>query len=207
MLQEPPSVRLRESLRVFPVLFQGPASPIRESVRPFRGVARASKFSFARVLERCSTPFGAIQTFTAPAFRSLKAALPPRLRFHKNAKRFCQALEMLCRRRNTVKIGILAVFGPKPWTPPRRAENGPPALFDHQPNGRVWDARPESRFPGFSAFVDGHTCIYIYIYTMLGHDRARPVLVTVLHMLEHSTSNIITYGRDHCRPRPLLSTV
>ena len=31
---------------------------------------------------------------------------------------------MLARRRNTVKIGILAVFGPKPWTPPRRAENG-----------------------------------------------------------------------------------
>ena len=56
---------------------------------------------------------------------------------------------MLGRRRNTVKIGIFAVFGPKPWDPPRRAENGPAASFDDQPNGRVWDARPESDFAGF----------------------------------------------------------
>ena len=55
--------------------------------------------------------------------------------------------------RNTVKIGILAVFGPKPWTPPpRRAENGPPASFDDQPNGPVRDARPEPGFSGFLAF-------------------------------------------------------
>ena len=124
-------------------------------MRPFRGVARASKLSFEGVLERLCTPFRALKTFTAPALRGLKAALPPRLRFRKIAKRFCQALEMLGRRRNTVKIGVLAVFGPKPWPPPRRAENGPPASFDDQPNGRVWDARPGSRFSGVSAFVDG----------------------------------------------------
>ena len=47
-------VRLRESWQVFPVLFQGPASPIRESVRPFRGIARASKFLLEGVSEAFS---------------------------------------------------------------------------------------------------------------------------------------------------------
>ena len=64
MWKEPLSVRLRESFRVFPVLFQGPACPIRESVRPFRGVARASKFLFEGVFERLCTPIGALQTCT-----------------------------------------------------------------------------------------------------------------------------------------------
>ena len=69
---------------------------------------------------------------------------------------------MLGRRRNTVKIGILAVFGPKPWTPPpRRAENGPPALFDDQPNGPVWDARPEPGFPRFRPLSDVDSITYV----------------------------------------------
>ena len=123
-----------------------------ESARPFRGAATAVLLSLEGVLERFSTSVSAIGTLTAPVFRILKAALPPRLTFPKNAKRFCQALEMLARRRNTVKIGISAVLGPKPWDPPRRAENGPPALFDEQPNGRVWDTRPEPDFPGFRLF-------------------------------------------------------
>ena len=125
------------------------SSRFRESLTPFRSAVRGSFSSFARVVEGFSIPVRAIETFTAPAFRAQKVPLSPRLGFQKNAKRCCQALEMLGRRRNTVKIGVLAVFGPKPWTPPRRAENGPPASFDDQPNGRVWDARPGSRFPAF----------------------------------------------------------
>ena len=122
-------------------------------MRTFRGFVTGTDSPFEGVLQRISTPIRAIETFAAPVLRILKAALPPRLTFQKNAKRFCQALEMLARRRNTVKIGVLAVFGPKPWDPPRRAENGPPASFDDQPNGRVWDARPESGFPGFPALL------------------------------------------------------
>ena len=52
---------------------------------------------------------------------------------------------MLGRQRNTAKTGIFAVFGPKPWTPTRRPENGPAASFDDQPNGRVSDTRPDFR--------------------------------------------------------------
>ena len=132
----PVRCRLRESLKIVPFCFQGPARLIREatrffralrrplrsrfwdSTRPLRGIVTAVLFSLARVLERFFTPVTAIETLTAPAFRGLKPALPPRLRFRENAKRFCHALEMLGRQRNTVKIGILAVFGPKPWTRP-----------------------------------------------------------------------------------------
>ena len=150
MFEEPLSVRLRESLRVFPVRFQGPASPIRESVRPFRGVATAVVFPFEGVLEGHCALCRALETFTAPALRGLKAALPPRLRFRKNAKRFCQALEMLGRRRNTVKIGILAVFGPKPWTPPTPGRKRAPGLIRR----RVERARfGRAAGPGFSRFL------------------------------------------------------
>ena len=71
------------------------------------------------------------------------------MQFRENAKRFRWALEMLGRQRNTAKTGIFAVFGPKPWTPTRRPENGPAASFDDQPNGRVSDTRPDSDFRFF----------------------------------------------------------
>ena len=91
VLQEPLRVRLRESLRVFPVLFQAPVCPIRESVRPSRGVAAAVLFPFEGVLERFSTRVMAIETFTAPVFGALVLSLPPWLRFPKTRKRFCWA--------------------------------------------------------------------------------------------------------------------
>ena len=75
------SSRFRESLRVFPVFFGDLRGPIRESVRTFRGFVTAADFPFEGVLERISTPIRAIETFAAPVFRILKAALPPRLTF------------------------------------------------------------------------------------------------------------------------------
>ena len=92
----------------------------------------------------------ATRTFTAPVFDALVLSLPPWLKFPKTRKRFCWAVEMLGRRRNAVKTGILPVFGPKPWTPPRGAENGPPAVFGDAWNGPVW----ESRFRGIGPAED-----------------------------------------------------
>ena len=84
-----------------------------------------------------------------PRVSRSESGAAPLIEISKNAKRFRWAVEMLGRRLNTVKIGISAVFGPKPWTPPRRAENGLPTAFDDAWNGPVRDARPESRFQGF----------------------------------------------------------
>ena len=122
---------------------------IRESVRPFRGAATAAKFPFQGVSEAWWEPSA---SRLPESLRDSPLPWGQSIEVSKNAKRFCQPLEMLGRRRNTVKIGILAVFGPKPWTPPRRAENGPPTLFDDQPNGRVWDTEPETRFSASCLF-------------------------------------------------------
>ena len=65
-----------------------------------------------------------------------RAAAAPVIEISKNAKRFCWAVEMLGRRRNTVKLGILAVFGPKPWTPPRRPWKRPGAGGKRALSGR-----------------------------------------------------------------------
>ena len=70
----------------------------------------------------------------------------PAIQVTENAKRFCWALEMPGRGRYALKIGISAVFGPKPWDPPRRPENGPPASFNDQPNGLRLAPRPDLDF-------------------------------------------------------------
>ena len=104
--------------------------------------------SLEGVPARSSSFFSGTKTFTAPVFRALRAALPPVIQVSKNAKRFRWALEMLGRGRNTVKIGISAVFGPKALGPPHAGpENGPPASFDDQPNGLRLAPRPDLGFP------------------------------------------------------------
>ena len=80
--------------------------------------------------------------------------LPPCLRFRKKVKRFCGAVEMLGRRRNTVKIGILAVFGPKPWTAPTPGRKRASGLIRRSAE-RARLGRPAGiRFSGVSAARD-----------------------------------------------------
>ena len=82
---------------------------------------------FKSILENmCSRPRN--RNLHCPRVSRSSGGAAPLIQFSKNAKRFRWALEMLGRRGNTVKIGILAVFGPRPWgdppTPGRKRARG-----------------------------------------------------------------------------------